>query len=127
MSTSAPVAHRESRKQKAGNPDTPEKARKNSQAEQVVWMLETLKLVLRLLEITNREIESKLGWSHGYLSRIFAGTISLRMEHVFKIAHHAGLSSAEFFHLAYPTVPEPQSPTADRLYKLLRRFQTSLP
>lgn len=91
----------------------------SDEAEPIRWVLDTLKLVLRLLEITNREIETKLGWSHGYLSCIFAGSI----EHVIEIAHYAGLSPAEFFHLAYPALPESLSPTAARLYQILRRFQ----
>ena len=88
--------------------------------EQVRWILDTLKVVLRLLDITNREIEGKLGWSHGYLSRIFSGNIELRVEHVIEISYHAGLSPAELFHLVYPALPEPLSPNAARLSQLLR-------
>lgn len=87
------------------------------------WILDTLKTSMRLLEITNREVETRMGWSHGYLSRIFSGTIELRVEHVVEIVAILGLTPAEFFNLAYPRQPDPPSPAAARLRSLLRRYQ----
>lgn len=91
------------------------------------WILDTLKTAMRLLDVTNREVESRMGWSHGYLSRIFAGNIELRVEHVIDIANILGLSPSEFFDLAYPRLPDPPSPVAQRLRSLLRRYQPDLP
>jgi len=53
--------------------------------QDIRWILDTLKTSMRLLEITNREVETRMEWSHGYLSRIFSGTIELRVEHVVEI------------------------------------------
>jgi transcriptional regulator with XRE-family HTH domain len=91
------------------------------------WILDTLKTSLRLLEVTNREIENKMGWSHGYLSRIFAGNIELRMEHILEIIGILRLHPAEFFELAYPQLPDPPSEAAQRLRSLLRRYQAEPP
>ena len=78
---------------------------------------------MRLLEVTNRVVEQRMEWSHGYLSRIFSGTIELRVEHVIEIAAILGLTPAEFFDLTYPRKPVPLSPNAARLQSLLRRYQ----
>lgn len=95
--------------------------------EDVRWILDTLKTSLRLLEVTNREIENKMGWSHGYLSRIFAGNIELRVEHILEVLGILRLHPAEFFDLVYPQQPEPPSETALRLRSLLRRYQPEAP
>jgi transcriptional regulator with XRE-family HTH domain len=95
--------------------------------EDIRWILDTLKTAMRLLDVTNREVESRMGWSHGYLSRIFAGNIELRVEHVIDIVRILGLSPSEFFDLAYPRLPDPPSPVAERLRSLLRRYQPDLP
>jgi len=94
--------------------------------EPVVWILDCLKLSMRLLGITNRVVETKNGWSHGYLSRIFSRTIELRFDHIVTVAAIVGLSPAEFFHFAYPERPEPLSLAATQLDGLLRRFQPSV-
>ncbi len=90
-------------------------------------VLDTLKTVMRLLGVTNREVESRMGWSHGYLSRIFSGTIELRVEHVLRIVEIIGLDPAEFFDLAFAVRPEPPTPRAVELYSLLRTFQPAPP
>jgi hypothetical protein len=94
---------------------------------EIRWILDTLRTSMRLLDVTNRLIESEMGWSHGYLSRIFSGTIELRVEHVLEIAALLGLKPAEFFDLAYPRRPDPPSPNAARLQSLLRRYQPEAP
>lgn len=86
-------------------------------------ILDTLRLVLRLLEITNRHVESEMGWSHGYLSRIFAGNIELRVSHVLEMTAVIGLHPAELFDLVWPVKPQPPTPVAARLDAFLRRYQ----
>lgn len=78
---------------------------------------------MKVLDITNREVEKKLGQSYGYLSRLFAGTIDLKMDHVLDICEAIGLRPAEFFHLAYPRVPVPVTEAARRLRDVLQGFQ----
>lgn len=77
-----------------------------------------------MLGKTNREIEQKLGVSYGYLSRLFAGTLDLKVEHVLEITSAMGLHPAEFFHLLYPQVPARSSEAATRLRSALQGFQS---
>ena len=86
-------------------------------------VLDTLKTAMRLLGITNREVETRMTWSHGYLSRIFSGTIELRVEHVLWIVEIIGIDPAEFFDLAFAVRPQPPTPRAAELYDLLRTYQ----
>lgn len=86
-------------------------------------ILDTLKTAMRLLGVTNREVETRMAWSHGYLSRIFSGTIELRVEHVLLIVEIIGIDPAEFFDLAFAVRPEPPTPRAAELHGLLRTFQ----
>lgn len=78
---------------------------------------------MKILDITNREVEKKLGLSYGYLSRLFAGAIELKIEHILDLCAAIGLRPAEFFHLAYPRVPVPGTPAASRLRDVLQGFQ----
>lgn len=78
---------------------------------------------MKILDITNREVEKKLGLSYGYLSRLFAGAIELKIEHILDICGAIGLRPAEFFHLAYPRVQVPGTPAASKLRDVLQGFQ----
>jgi hypothetical protein len=91
--------------------------------DEVKRLLNVLRTAMKVLDITNREVEKKLGQSYGYLSRLFAGTIDLKMEHVLDICEAIGLRPAEFFHLAYPRVPAPATEAARRLRDVLQGFQ----
>ena len=93
-----------------------------SQDEVARW-LAVLRTSLRMLGKTNREIEQKLGVSYGYLSRLFAGTLDLKVEHVLDITAAMGLHPAEFFHLLYPQVPARSSEAATKLRSALQGFQ----
>lgn len=91
--------------------------------EEIKRLLNVLRTAMKILDITNREVEKKLGLSYGYLSRLFAGAIELKMEHILEICGAIGLRPAEFFHLAYPRVPVPGTPAATKLRDVLQGFQ----
>jgi transcriptional regulator with XRE-family HTH domain len=91
--------------------------------EEIKRLLNVLRTAMKILDITNREIEKKLGLSYGYLSRLFAGAIELKMEHILDICGAIGLRPAEFFHLAYPRVQVPGTPAAAKLRDVLQGFQ----
>lgn len=91
--------------------------------EEIKRLLNVLRTAMKILDITNREVEKKLGLSYGYLSRLFAGAIELKMEHVLDICQAIGLRPAEFFHLAYPRVQVPGTPAAAKLRDVLQGFQ----
>src|SRR3954447_21736141 len=101
-------------------PDDPEK-------EEVERLLLILRTAIRLLGLTNREIERRLGMTPSYLGRLFGGTIELKVEHVLAIARALGLAPAELFELAYPRRPEPPSEPYKTIRKLLRDMQPPEP
>jgi transcriptional regulator with XRE-family HTH domain len=90
--------------------------------DEVKRLLSVLRTAMKILDVTNREVEKKLGQSYGYLSRLFAGTIDLKVEHILDICQAIGLRPAEFFHLAYPRAGTPTE-SARRLREVLQGFQ----
>jgi transcriptional regulator with XRE-family HTH domain len=65
-------------------------------------LLNLLKVSLKILGITNREIARRMGMSPSYISKLLSGASELRLDHVVRICQAAGLEPAEFFSLAYP-------------------------
>lgn len=82
---------------------------------------------MRILGVTNRDIERKLELSPSYLSRLFSGGIELKAEHLIHIPRAMGLEPAEFFHLAYPRRSQPGSRAAEQLREVLRELQPPPP
>jgi transcriptional regulator with XRE-family HTH domain len=73
--------------------------------EETKRIVELLRTVLRVLPVSNREVERRLGLNVGYLSRLFSGTIELKFEQIVAICRAAGLKPSEFFDLAYGKEP----------------------
>lgn len=71
-------------------------------------MLAVLRDSIRLARFTNREVERRLGWSSGYLSRLFAGLMELRVEHVLNVCSVTGFPPGEFFRAVYPGYDQDQ-------------------
>lgn len=94
------------------------------EAERLIRVLTT---AMRILDISNREIEKRLDLSPSYLSRLFNGLIELRVEHVLSISRAIGLKPAEFFHLAYPKRSDPPSEAALQLRRVLQELQPPPP
>lgn len=90
--------------------------------EETQRLLQVLRVAMRILDVSNRDIEKALGLSYGYLSRLFSGSIELKVEHVFQILGVLGLTPAEFFHLAYPRKPSPPSEASTRMRSILDGF-----
>ena len=87
--------------------------------EEIQRLLYVLRVAMRMLDVSNREIEKRLGLSYGYLSRLFSGSIELKVEHILQIVEVLGLTPAEFFQLAYPRRNTPPSEAAERLRSIL--------
>ena len=83
----------------------------------VQHVLDTLKSAIRLLGYSVRDIEKKLGYSFGYLSRVFAGTIELKVEHVMDLADALGMMPEELLAFVYPTLQDPPSKSAVDLWR----------
>jgi transcriptional regulator with XRE-family HTH domain len=91
--------------------------------QEVERLMKLLRTAMRMLGLTNREVERRLGYTPSYLSRLFGGAIELKVEHVMAIARAMGLQPAEFFALAYPKQPEPPTEAAGVLWAVLRELQ----
>ncbi len=94
-----------------------------SDRKEVDRLMTVLRTAIRLLGLTNREIERRLELTPSYLSRLFGGAIELKVEHVVAIARAIGMAPAEFFALAYPSLPEPPSESFQTIRTLLRDMQ----
>ncbi len=82
---------------------------------ETLHIIQILRSAMRVLGYTNREIESRLHVSGGYLTRLFNGTMELRFEHIVDISRAMGLDPEEVFHLAYPHPRNPPTEAAQRL------------
>src|SRR6266496_2682838 len=94
--------------------------RDNPEEEEVDRLLLILKTTIRILGLTNREIERRLGLHPSYLGRLFQGVIELKVEHVLAVSRGLGLAPAELFELAYPCRPDPPAESAKAIHNLLR-------
>lgn len=89
-------------------------------------ILRTLKMIMRVLGYTNRDIERQLGLSSSYLSRLFSGGMELRFQHIVQIARVMGMEPEEVFQLAYSEPKEP-SEAMKRLRSATGGFQPPPP
>lgn len=90
---------------------------------EVQRLISLLRTAMRILGVTNREVERKLGLSPSYLSRLFSGGIEFKAEHLIQIPKAMGMEPAEFFHLAYPRPVQSSSRAAEQLRQIIREFQ----
>jgi transcriptional regulator with XRE-family HTH domain len=89
----------------------------DDEIERVTALLST---VIKVANVTKRELEKELGASGGYLSRLLSGKMGLSVRHILLICAAIGMQPEEFFHLAYPEAPGEDSGMA---HDILRRFQ----
>lgn len=83
-------------------------------------VIRTLRKAFRALGLTSSEVERKMEMSPGYLSRVFAGKIELKLRHIEEIAKILGLEPAELLSLSFPPEPERRlSPAARRVREAL--------
>jgi transcriptional regulator with XRE-family HTH domain len=92
-------------------------------SEEIQRLLNVLRTSIRLLGLTNREIERRLDLTPSYVSRLFAGALELKMEHVLSISRAMGLQPWEFFELAYPRRSDAPSEAFRSIRNLLRDMQ----
>ena len=81
-----------------------------------------LSTVIKVANVTKRELEKELGASGGYLSRLLSGKMGLSVRHILLICAAIGMEPAEFFHLAYPEAPS-AGEGSGMARDILRRFQ----
>lgn len=86
---------------------------------QAARMISTLRATFRAMSLTSREVETRLGVSRGYLTRLFSGVMELRFDHVTDIAEAVGVDPDELFRLAFPQTQEEVSPATLKLRQAL--------
>jgi transcriptional regulator with XRE-family HTH domain len=94
---------------------------------EILRILDLLRTLIRILGLSNREIERRAGFSPSYLSRLFGNYLELKYEHVLEIGRALGITPREFFELAYPDSAEAQTESMTRIRNVLKNMQPSRP
>jgi transcriptional regulator with XRE-family HTH domain len=89
--------------------------------DEVVRLTNLLSAAVKFSNITQREVERKLGLSSGSLSRLFSGGIELKVKHILDVCEVIGFPPSRFFHAAYPQ-REAESGESWRLQRLLEQL-----
>lgn len=89
--------------------------------DEVVRLTNLLSAAVKFSNITQREVERKLGLSSGSLSRLFSGGIELKIKHILDVCEVIGFPPSRFFRAAYPQYDE-ESGDAWRLQRLLEQL-----
>lgn len=89
--------------------------------DEVARLTNLLSAAVKFSNVTQREVERKLGLSSGSLSRLFSGGIELKIKHILDVCHVIGFPPARFFRAAYPHREE-DSGEAWRLQRLLEQL-----
>lgn len=99
--------------------------KESTDREEVFRILEVINTLLRVLGISNREVERRLGLHPSSLTRFFNGQVETKLEVVLGIARVIGLEYEELFHFAYPGSldPETESPTARTIRSRMQILQ----
>jgi transcriptional regulator with XRE-family HTH domain len=82
-------------------------------------LINLVKVMLRILGLSNRELAKRMEMSPSYVSKLLSGASEIRLDHVIRICRSARIEPAEFFALAYPKPPQKPSSTQERLRSLL--------
>jgi len=74
----------------------------NPDKEEVQRLLDVLRTLLRMLGVSNREVERRLELKHSAVNRLFSGVVEAKLDLVLGIARAVGLGYDELFDFAYP-------------------------
>lgn len=90
---------------------------------EILRILDLLRTLIRILGLSNREIERRAGFSPSYLSRLFGNYLELKYEHILEISRALGITPREFFELAYPDNVEAPTESMKRIRNVLQNMQ----
>lgn len=93
--------------------------------DEVTRITALLCAAVKFSNVTQREVERKLGLSSGSLSRLFSGGIELKIKHVLDICEVIGLPPSRFFVAAYPE-PTDDAGNGWRIQRLLEQLHPRL-
>jgi transcriptional regulator with XRE-family HTH domain len=103
----------------------------SQEKDEVRRVLDVLHTLMRMLAISNREVERRLGLQHGTVSRLLNGQIEAKLELLLGVARALGLEYEEFIAIAYPgrLVAKPESEAARKIHSMLEdlRPKAALP
>jgi transcriptional regulator with XRE-family HTH domain len=93
----------------------------SAEKDEVRRLLDILHTFMRMLVISNREVERRLGLKNATISRLLSGHIEAKVDLVLAVARAIGLEYEEFFAFAYPerSAPKPESASARKLRSML--------
>jgi len=90
---------------------------------EILRILDLLRTLIRILGLSNREIERRAGFSPSYLSRLFGNYLELKYEHVLEISRALGITPRELFELAYHDHAETPTESMKRIRSTLQTMQ----
>ncbi len=84
-------------------------------------LVDVLQTLMRMLAVSNREVERRLDLNHATVNRLLNGQIEAKIELVLGVARAIGLEYEEFWSFAYPDrpSPKPQSEAARKIRSML--------
>ena len=84
-------------------------------------LVDVLQTLMRMLAVSNREVERRLNLNHATVNRLLNGQIEAKLELVLGVARAIGLEYEEFWSFAYPDrpSPKPQSEAARKIRSML--------
>lgn len=97
----------------------------NQEKAEVRRVLDVLQTLMRMLAVSNREVERRLELQHGTVSRLLNGQIEAKLEIVLGVARALGLEYEELFAIFYPNRPgpNPESDAARKIRSMLEDLQ----
>jgi transcriptional regulator with XRE-family HTH domain len=93
----------------------------NPDEGEVRRLLDILRTLMRMLAVSNREAERRLGVKHSAVTRLFNGQVEAKLELVLGLARVIGIGYDELFDFAYPErrPASEQTAAARRIHTLL--------
>lgn len=84
-------------------------------------LVDVLQTLMRMLAVSNREVERRLDLNHATVNRLLNGQIEAKIELVLGVARAIGLEYEEFWSFAYPDrpSPKPESEAARKIRSML--------
>ena len=74
---------------------------------EVTHVVAALANALKQKQRSRLQVEQTLGYSRGYVSKLFHGTVEMRTRHVFEILRAIGMEPWDFFQAAFPPPTKP--------------------
>ena len=91
--------------------------------EEIRRYAKVLEAVVKLSELSTRELERRLELGGGTLNRIFTGKIDLKLRHILLVLEVVGMKPERFFQLACARPPEPDAVAGSLAAEILESFQ----